>query len=140
MAEVLEKIDIDVPVETVYREWADLTGLPHILDFVKEVRPTGPDQTHWTVSIAGQEREYDARTTEQIDNERIAWTSVGGEVQHGGVVTFHRLSDTTSRLTLQLDWQPEGVVETVGAAVGVDSASIAGNLKTFKDRLEGAAV
>ena len=136
MAEVLETVDIECPVETVYAEWADVTRLPEILDFVKEVTVTGPEETHWRVSIAGQEREYDARTIEQVPAERIAWASLAGEVAHGGVVTFHRLSDTSSRLTLQMTWEPEGVMETVGAAVGVDSASIAANLRTFKERME----
>ena len=69
-------------------------------------------------------------------DERIAWAS-DGDVTHAGVVTFHRIDDDTTRVALQLDWEPEGFLEKVGAAVGIDDASVRGDLKRFKSLIEG---
>ena len=138
MADIVETIDIDAPVERVYAEWADLTGLPRILNFVEEVTATGPDHFHFKLNIAGQTREYDAHTTEQIENERIAWASEGGETPNAGVVTFHRLSDTTSRLTLQMDWTPENLADKAAALVQVDDLAVKGDLRKFKETVEAA--
>ena len=68
------------------------------------------------MKVGGVEREFDAEITEQHPDERVAWNSTGGETEHAGVVTFHKLSDTTTRVTVQLDWEPEGLLEKVGSA------------------------
>ena len=53
-----------------------------------------------------------------------------------GVVTFHRLSDTSTRVMIQIDWQPSGVVEKVGSAVNVDEWQIKRDAKRFKEFIE----
>jgi uncharacterized membrane protein len=91
---------------------------------------------HWVVKVGGAEREFDAEITEQHPDERVAWKSVGGETQHAGVVTFHKLSDTSSRVTVQLDWEPEGVLEVLGSWVGAGSHAVRKDLKNFKEFIE----
>ncbi len=91
---------------------------------------------HWKVNVAGQTREFDTVITEQIPDDRIAWTSTGGEVDHAGVVTFHKLSDDTSRVTAQIDWEPEGFIEKMGSGLGVVSGAVKHELAKFKDFIE----
>src|SRR5689334_24186255 len=55
----------------------------------------------WKISMAGVPREFDAEITEQHPDDRVAWKSVDG-TGHAGVVTFHRLDDSHTRVTLQL--------------------------------------
>jgi uncharacterized membrane protein len=81
------------------------------------------------------EREFDAEITEQHPEERVAWKSTDGTT-HAGVVTFHKLSDDTTRVTVQLDWQPQGIVEKAGAAIGVDDRRVSGDLDRFKSYIE----
>ncbi len=52
---------------------------------------------------------------------------------NGGVVTFHRLSDSRSKVMVQLDYQPEGVVERVGSVTGADRRRVRADLGRFKD-------
>jgi uncharacterized membrane protein len=52
------------------------------------------------------------------------------------VVTFHRLDDNRTKIMLQVDYDPEGVVENVGDAVGVVSTRIKGDLERFKEFIE----
>ncbi|MEJ3406119.1 SRPBCC family protein [Rathayibacter sp. YIM 133350] len=140
MAQVIESIDINVPVSTAYNQWTQFESFPRFLDYVDSVTQVGDTLTHWVVTIAGQTREFDAEITEQHPDERIAWNSVGGEENHAGVITFHKLSDDTSRLTVQLDWEPTGLLEKAGAAVGVDDHAIKKDLENFKELIEKRGV
>ena len=91
-------------------------------------------------SVGGQKREFDAVITEQHPDERVAWNSTGGETEHAGVVTFHKLSDTTTRVTVQLDWDPQGLIEKVGSLVGAGSHAVKKDLKNFKEFIESQGV
>jgi uncharacterized membrane protein len=90
--------------------------------------------------ISGVQREFDTEITEQHPDERIAWKSVGGDMKHAGVVTFHRLGDNDTRVTIQLEWQPEGTVEKVGSKVGVDQREVKADAKRFKRFIEERGV
>ena len=139
MTQVIETIDVDVPVRTAYNQWTQFESFPHFLDFVQSIKQIDDTHTHWVVKIAGAEREFDAVITEQHPDERVAWNSTSGEENHAGVVTFHKLSDATSRVTVQLDWEAEGFLEKVGAVFGVDDHVIKKDLKNFKEFVENPA-
>ena len=51
-----------------------------------------------------------------------------------------RSSDTTCRITLQIDYDPEGIVETVGDWLGVMSRRAEGDLERFKKFIEERGV
>ena len=136
MTQVIETIDVDVPVRTAYDQWTQFESFPHFLDFVESITQIDDTHTHWKVKIGGAEREFDAEITEQHPDERVAWTSTGGDTAHAGVVTFHKLSDASSRVTVQIDWEPEGLVEMAGAALGVASHAVKKDLDRFKTFIE----
>ena len=92
--------------------------------------------TEWKVSVAGVERTFEANITEQHPDERVAWNSTGGEENHAGVVTFHKLSDNETRVTVQLDWEATGLAEKAGALLGVDDHVIKKDLQHFKEFIE----
>jgi uncharacterized membrane protein len=56
--------------------------------------------------------------------------------EHAGVVTFHRLDDTTTRVHLQMDYEPDTLTEKAGAALGVVGHRIQGDLTRFKEFIE----
>lgn len=136
MTQVIETIDVAVPVRTAYDQWTQFESFPHFLSFVESITQTDDTHTHWKVKVAGVEREYDAEITGQTPDERVAWKSLGEEADNAGVVTFHRLSDAETRVTVQLDWNPQGIVEKAGAVLGIDNASIKNDLKNFKKFVE----
>jgi len=136
MAQIIETIDVDVPVSTSYNQWTQFEEFPQFLSFVKEITQQDDTHNHWTVNVAGGEREFDTVITEQLPDERVAWTSTGGEVDHAGVVTFHKLSDSTSRVAVQIDWEPEGLVERAGAALDIPGRAVKSELENFKKFLE----
>jgi uncharacterized membrane protein len=87
-------------------------------------------------NIDGVKREFDAEITEQHVEERIAWASTSGEAKHAGVVTFHRLDEAKTRVMIQIDWEPEGLVEKAGAALGFDDRQVKADAKKFKEFIE----
>ena len=133
---VIEKsIEIEVPVRTAYNQWTQFEEFPKFMEGVKQVKQIDDKHLHWKAEIGGKEKEWDAEITEQIPDERVAWRSRTGAM-NAGVVTFHRLSEAKSKVMLQLEYDPEGVVENVGDAVGVVSQRVVGDLERFKKYIE----
>jgi len=136
---VEESIEVDVPLRTAYNQWTQFEDFPKFMDTVIEVRQQGDTRLHWKANVAGKVKEWDAEITEQIPEQRIAWRSTSG-VTNAGVVTFHRISDSRTRVMLQMDYQPETVGERIGDALGGVKLTAKGNLKRFKDLIEGRGV
>ncbi|MFR9801199.1 SRPBCC family protein [Pseudonocardia sp. RS010] len=132
---VQESIDVEVPVSTAYNQWTQFESFPRFMGGVERIEQVDATRTHWVTKIAGVKREFDAEITEQHPDERVAWKSVSGPDQ-AGVVTFHRLDDKHTRVTLQLDFEPEGVVEKAGDALGVVGKQAKGDLGRFKEFVE----
>jgi uncharacterized membrane protein len=132
---VTESVDVDVPVRTAYNQWTQFEDFPQFMDGVNEIRQLDATHTHWRTEIGGVKREFDAEITEQLPDERVAWKSTDGEKQ-AGVVTFHRLDDARTRVTVQMDYEPEGLVEKAGSAMGVVGHRVKGDLHRFKDYIE----
>ena len=135
MATIEESIEVNVPLSTAYNQWTQFEEFPQFMNGVERVQQLDDTRLHWIAEIAGKRKEWDAEITEQTPDERIAWTSTSG-ARNAGVVTFHRIDDETTRVTLQMDVDPEGVVESVGTAVGVPSGQVKGDLERFKEFIE----
>lgn len=132
---VEESIEVNVPVSTAYNQWTQFEEFPSFMDNVHEVRQLDDTHLHWRADVAGKEKEWDAEITEQIPDKRIAWRSTSG-VRNGGVVTFHKITDTTARIMLQMDYQPEGPLEQIGDAIGAVRRQARADLERFKQLLE----
>jgi uncharacterized membrane protein len=135
MPTVEKSIDVNVPISTAYNQWTQFESFPQFLAGVDSVTQLGDKNTHWKVTVGGVTKEFDATITEQHPDERVAWKSVDGET-HAGVVTFHRLGDSETRVTVQLDWKPESFVEKAGAILQIDDAQISKSVKDFKEFIE----
>jgi uncharacterized membrane protein len=135
MARYEHSIDVNVPLETAYNQWTQFEEFPKFMEGVKRVEQQGDTHLHWTAEIAGQERQWEAEITEQKPDARIAWHSTTG-AKNAGVVTFHYIDRDKTRVMLQMEYDPEGFVENVGAALGVVQRRITGDLERFKDFIE----
>ena len=139
MSQVVETVDVAVPVRTAYNQWTQFEEFPAFMHSVREIRQLDDTRLHWVVEFGGIRREFDARITEQHPDERVAWTTTNGTHQ-AGVVTFHRIDDDTTRVTLQLDHDPQGLVEKAGDALGIVSRRVKGDLAKFKTFIEARGV
>jgi uncharacterized membrane protein len=135
MSGVTEHIDVAVPIRTAYNQWTQFEEFPQFMEGVEEIRQLSDTSTHWKTEIAGVKREFDAEITEQIPDERVAWKSTDG-THHAGVVTFHRLDDNNTRVTAQMEFEPQGMVEKTGDKLGVVDRRVKGDLERFKKFIE----
>jgi uncharacterized membrane protein len=135
MGTITESIDVGVDVTTAYDQWTQFESFPQFMEGVDEVRQIDDTHLHWVTSVGPVTREFDATVTEQHPDERVAWKSDSGP-EHAGVVTFHRLDDQTSKVTVQMDIDPEGFVENVADKAGILDQRVKGDLKRFKDFIE----
>jgi len=134
-SEILETIDVEVPVRTAYNQWTQFEEFPRFMLGVKFVRQLDDTNLLWCIDIGEEQREWTAKITEQIPDDRIAWTSTSGTF-NAGVVTFHRLSDDRCRVALQLSYRPEGIVENIGDWLGIVRQRVIGDLERFKIYIE----
>ena len=136
MATIEKSIDVNVPVRTAYNQWTQFEEFPNFMEGVKEVRQQGDTHLLWRAEIAGKDEEWEAEISEQIPDKRVAWTSTEGDASNAGVVTFHYLDTNTCRVTLQMDYDPEGFTENLGDKLGFVSRRVSGDLELFKDFIE----
>jgi uncharacterized membrane protein len=135
MAKIEQSIDVNVPVNTAYNQWTQFEEFPQFMEGVKQVRQVDDAHLHWVVEHNNQQYDFDTEITEQRPDERVAWKTTDGKA-HAGVVTFHRLDENSSRVMVQMDWEPEGMLETLGRALGSDERRVKSDLERFKELIE----
>ena len=135
MQNIVKTIDIDVPVSTAYNQWTQFETFPEFMEGVKHVRQL--DQTHlrWQAEVGGKDMEWDSEISEQIPDKRIAWWSREGG-HNRGVVTFHYLEPSKCRIAMQMDYEPQGLQESVGDALGFMTRKLDKDLENFKKFIE----
>ncbi len=136
MSQIIETIDVDVPVSVAYDQWTQFEDFPQFMDGIDAVYQMDDRTLEWHAGIAGMPRQWRAKITEQVPDQRIAWTSITG-AKNAGVVTFHHLDEDHSRVTLQLEVTPDGVVESMGDALGIVQRRTSADLGRFKSFIEG---
>jgi len=135
MASIEESVEVEVPVRTAYNQWTQFEEFPQFMEGVEQVKQLDDTTTQWIAEVGGKRREFIAKITEQTPDQRIAWTSQDGP-EHAGVVTFHRIDDDVTRVMLQLDYEPEGLAEKAGDALGLVKRRVTGDLERFKALVE----
>jgi uncharacterized membrane protein len=139
MASIIESIELEVPVRTAYNQWTQFEEFPTFMDGVERIEQLDDTHIRWHGEIGGTDEQWESEITEQEPDQRIAWKTTAGNGPEG-VVTFHRLEDQRSRVTVQMEYEPEGVTESVGSALGFDSRRVKGDLERFKELLEERGV
>jgi uncharacterized membrane protein len=132
---VRKSIEVDKDVRTVYNQWTQFEDFPQFMKGVERVTQKDDRHLHWHANIAGADREWEAEITEQTPDQVIAWRAIG-DTRNDGRVTFEPLGAARTRVTLQLDHDPEGLVEKAGDALNITDKRIEGDLQRFKEFLE----
>jgi uncharacterized membrane protein len=135
MDTITRTIEVDVPIQTAYDQWTQFEDFPQFMGGVEEIRQLDDKRTHWVTKIGGVKREFDAEILVQRPDQGVSWRSLDGPT-HAGRVTFAPLSDTRTEVTLAMDWEPEGVVEKAGDALGIVEGQAKKDLEHFKQFIE----
>jgi uncharacterized membrane protein len=135
MDTITRTIEVDVPIQTAYDQWTQFEDFPQFMGGVEQIRQLDDKRTHWVTKIGGVTREFDAEVLVQRPDQGVSWRSLDGPT-HAGRVTFAPLSDTRTEVTLAMDWEPEGVVEKAGDALGIVEGQAKKDLESFKQFIE----
>ena len=130
-----DTIEVDVPVSTAYAQWTQFETFPKFMEGVESVVQNDAKTLTWTADVAGQRKEWTAEITDQTPDRRIAWKSTSG-AENAGAVLFDAADGGRTRITLKIDADPEGIVETVGANLGFLERRVKADLERFKTFIE----
>lgn len=135
MATLHKSIEVNVPVKVAYNQWTQFEDFPNFMDNVVEVRQIDDSHVHWHAEIAGKHKEWDTEIVEQIPDQRIAWRSMAGP-ENQGVVTFEPVGGDRTRVSIDIEYQPETAMEKVGSMLGMVSSNVDEDLENFRDFIE----
>jgi uncharacterized membrane protein len=135
--ERIEKIvEVDCPIRTVYNQWTQFEEFPRFMDGVKEVKQLDDTHVRWHAEIWGKDMEWDAEILEQVPDDHIGWKSISGNAPNAGVVRFEPLASNRTRVRLVMAYDPQGMAENIGDALGVMSARVQKSVENFKQYIE----
>jgi len=135
MERIQKSVYVDLPLQAVYNQWTQFEEFPLFMEGVKHVQQLDDKRLHWDVEIAGKRKEWNARITEQIPDQRIAWETEAGE-NTTGVVSFQADGPNRTQVNLELFYDPKGFVESAGDSIGVVSRRVENDLEHFKEFIE----
>jgi uncharacterized membrane protein len=132
--------DVAVPVNKAYDAWTQWEEWPKFMHRVLEVKPAeddddGGDKIHYSEKIWFWTREWDGEITDQRKNDRIAWKTDSG-MQHSGIVSFHKLDDNLTRVMVDMDFFPTGLVEKMASGMRFVKRAVQADLARFKAYVE----
>jgi uncharacterized protein YndB with AHSA1/START domain len=135
MGSTTHSIDVNAPLRAVYNQWTQFEGFPRFMEGVVEIRQQGPRTLFWKVNVGGKDKQWEAEILEQVPDTRIVWESVDG-TQNRGMIAFEPVDQERTRITLTMEYEPEGLLEKAGDALGIPSSQVEGDLKRFRDFIE----
>jgi uncharacterized membrane protein len=130
--------DVAVPVDRAYEAWTQFEEFPKFMHRVLEVKPDDGDEgdkIHWREKIWFSTREWDGEIVERRKNDRIAWKSVSG-TQHSGVISFHKLDDNLTRVMVEMDFLPSGILEKMASGLRFVKRAVQADLARYKAYVE----
>jgi hemerythrin superfamily protein/ribosome-associated toxin RatA of RatAB toxin-antitoxin module len=135
MTKVEKSVEVDVPVRTAYNQWTQFEDFPQFMNGVQQVEQLDPRTLRWVAEIAGVRRQWIATVLEQVPDQKVAWAATEGAT-NAGRVAFEPLGEARTRVTLSLDYEPEGLVETAADALNIVQRQAVGDLERFKTFIE----
>src|SRR5262245_10201471 len=111
---IIEEIDVGVPVRLAYDQWTTFGDFPTFMKKVEKAEAADDNKIEWKAQVFWSHRTWEATIMEQIPDERIVWQSKGQKGHVDGTVTFHELGPNLTRDLLDLEHYPQGMFERAG--------------------------
>jgi uncharacterized membrane protein len=134
MKQLEHSIEVEAPVRATYNQWTQFEDFPRFMEGVESVTQLDDKHVHWVAEVAGTRKEWDAEITRQVPDQEIDWVGLGDPDNRGRIV-FEPV-DGRTKVTMMLDYDPEGPVEGVGEALGLVKRRVEGDMERFKEFLE----
>ena len=139
METIKESIEVNVPMSTAYNQWTQFEEFPKFMEGVESVEQIDDTHLGWVAEVGGERREWQAEIIDQVPDQKVAWRAVDGDGPNG-VVTFEPLGADQTMVIVEMSYAPEGLKESLGAKIGLDSRRVKGDLERFKELIEALGV
>jgi Polyketide cyclase / dehydrase and lipid transport len=127
--------DVALPVDQVYDGFTKFDQFPRFMHRVLNVEQKGKDKISWSEKIWFSSRQWEGRVTERRKNDRIVWTTNSG-MSHKGIVSFHKLSDNLTRVMVDMEFEPSGMMEKMASGLRFVKRAVQADLARFKTYVE----
>jgi uncharacterized membrane protein len=135
METIKESLELAVPVSTAYNQWTQFEDFPKFMEGVQSVEQLDDTHLRWIAEVGGETRDWQAEIVEQVPDRKVAWTAIDVNGPNG-IVTFEPLGESTTMMTVEMSYEPEGLKEQLGAKIGLDSRQVKEDLNRFKEIVE----
>jgi uncharacterized membrane protein len=132
---VTKSIAVRAPLRTVYNQWTQFEDFPRFMENIRAVQQIDDTTLQWTAEIGGKDVSWTAKITDQLPDQVIAWQSTSGRTNNGRV-TFQPQGMDSTLVQVQMEYDPEGALESIGDALGMVDRRVEGDLERFKQFIE----
>ena len=127
--------DVAVPIDEAYQAWTNFEEFPKFMHRVLTVEKADRDMVKWEEKIWFSRRQWEGQITERRKNDRIAWKTKNGP-SHKGIVSFHKLDTNLTRVMVDMDFEPTGMVEKMASGMRFVKRAVQADLARFKAYVE----
>jgi uncharacterized membrane protein len=127
--------DVAAPIDVVYERWTEFEDFPKFMHRVLSVKEEDRNKLSWEEKIWFSRRQWEGEITDRKKNDRIAWKTTSG-MSHSGVVTFHKLDTHLTRVMIDLDFRPQGMIEKMASGMRFVKRAVQSDLARFKAYVE----
>jgi Polyketide cyclase / dehydrase and lipid transport len=108
---IVEELDVGVPIRVAYDQWTLFADFPTFMKKVHTVDQESDEKTNWYAQVFLSKRTWEATIIEQIPDTHIIWRSTGAKGYVNGIVSFHELAPSLTKVLLVLEYYPVGFFE-----------------------------
>ena len=127
--------DIAAPIDVVYQRWTEFEEFPKFMHRVLNVKKEDRNKVSWEEKIWFSRRQWEGEITQRRKNDRIAWKTTKG-TSHSGVISFHKLDTNLTRVMVDMDFQPSGMIEKMASGLRFVKRAVEADLARFKAYVE----
>jgi hypothetical protein len=127
--------DVAVPIDVAFQRWTEFEEYPKFMHRVLSVEKTDRNKVKWSEKIWFKTRQWEGEITQRRKNDRIAWKTTSG-MSHQGIVTFHKLDTSLTRIMVDMDFQPSGTFEKMASGLRFVKRAVQADLARFKAYVE----
>jgi uncharacterized membrane protein len=109
---IVEWVDVGVPVSVAYNQWTSYGDWP---GFMRNVETADHDEEAGKIAYKGNvymsHRKWEQTIIEMVPDSHIVWQSAGDKGYLNGAVSFHEVAPRLTRIALVIEYHPQGFFE-----------------------------
>jgi uncharacterized membrane protein len=132
---ITKSVVVNVPCSTAYNQYSQCEDFPQFMQGMKSIRQIDDNAMQWNAEVGGKDVQWASKLIEQVPDQVIVWESTSGKPNHGRAVFKPQGGDSTL-IEVTMRYEPEGVLENVGDALGFVTSRLEGDLQRLKHFVE----